>query len=137
MKIRIGFVSNSSSTSYVIAVTRDFVPSDKGLAEFINDTEDYDTDKKMSVEEAKEHLANLIETLCVNGVWSAYDGDWSDGEHSVEHLSTFIYSFREEILISEADGGHGCDFLHNILADDLKEKTLKRALPLLNEMEKG
>ncbi len=127
MKIRIGFVSNSSSTSYVIALTRDFIPSDKDLEEFIDETKDYSTDKKMSVEEAKKHIKDLVETLCVNGDWSAYDGDWSNGEHYPEHLSTFLHSFEDDILISEADGGHGCDFLHNILADDLKDKTIKLA----------
>ena len=37
----------------------------------------------MSVEKAKEYIINIVEALCVNGEWSAYDGDWSDGEHDV------------------------------------------------------
>ncbi len=123
MKIRQGFVSNSSSTSYVIALTRDFIPSDKSLSKFIDDAEDYHTNKKMSVEEAKEYIANLVEALCVSGEQSAYDGDWGDGGQDMKHLSPFLYSFRDDILISEADGGHGCDFLHNIFADDIKDKV--------------
>jgi hypothetical protein len=126
MKIRMGFVSNSSSTSYVIAVMRDFVPSEKGLKEFIDDTKDYETDKKMSPEIAKECISKIVEAICSGGSWSAYDGDWSmGGESEVEHMGIFIYSFRDQILVSEADGGHGCDFLHNIFADDIVEKTNK------------
>lgn len=123
MKIRAGFVSNSSSTSFVIALTRDFVPSEVGISKFIDDTIDYDTDIKMSVEEAKKHIVNLVETLCEHGDISAYDGDW--GIENTNYVSAFLHSFEEDILISEADAGHGCDFLHNILADDLKDKTLK------------
>lgn len=125
MKIRLGFVSNSSSTSYVIALTRDFIPSEKDLLEFIDETGDLYTDKKMSVKEAKEYITNLVESLCIVGDWSAYDGDWSANGSNSEYLSQFLHSFSDDIKISEADAGHGCDFLHNILADDLRDKTIK------------
>ena len=125
MKIRLGFVSNSSSTSYVIAVSRDFVPSDKGLLKFINEIKDWGTDKNMSVKEAKEYITNLVESLCVVGSWSAHDGDWSANGSDTEHLSPFLDSFEDDILIAEEYAGHGCDFLHNILADDLRDKTIK------------
>ncbi len=74
MKVRQGFVSNSSSTSYVIALTRDFIPSDKSLSKFIDDAEDYHTNKKMSVEEAKEYITEWDKKGMVHMVMSEGQG---------------------------------------------------------------
>jgi hypothetical protein len=43
----------------------------------------------------------------------------------MEHFHNFRYTCGDSFLIGESDGGHGCDFLHNILADDLIDKTNK------------
>lgn len=118
MKIRLGFVSNSSSTSYVIALTRDFKPTPEQLDKFIEDCGDLDT--KLTPEQAIKSINKIVEALCSRGEWS-----WVDYNIEIDNFSPFMWACEDSFLISEIDGGHGCDSLANILADDLKEKTLK------------
>lgn len=127
MKIRLGFVSNSSSTSYVIAVSRDFEATPEQLAKFIDECKDYDDNSSaMSVDQAKETIATIINAICEIGSWSWCDSyDISESDERLEHFHPFRWACGDSFDISEVDGGHGSNFLHNILADDIKEKMTK------------
>jgi hypothetical protein len=127
MKIRMGFVSNSSSTSYVIALTRDFKATPEQLEKFIDECKGYEEDSvAMTSEQATKTIALIVEELCKVGDWSWADSyDITESAENMEQFHNFRYTCGDSFQIGEADGGHGCDFLHNILADDLKDKTLE------------
>jgi len=127
MKIRMGFVSNSSSTSYVVALTRDFKMSPEQLEKFIGECKGYEEDAVvMTPEQAQEVVTGIIDALCTTSSWSWCDGyDISECDERMEHFHNFFWTVREDILVSDADGGHGSDFLHNILADDIQKKMPK------------
>ena len=126
-----GFVSNSSSTSFVIALTRDFKATPEQLEKFIDECKGYEEDAvAMTPEQATKTIAGIVEELCKTGDWSWSDGYCiSDQVDNMEHFHNFRWSCGDSFLIGESDGGHGCDFLHNILADDLKDKTAKFIKP--------
>ncbi len=119
MKIRLGFVSNSSSTSYVIALTRDFRATPEQLDKFIEECGDVEN-IKLTPEQATKSIGKIVEALCSRGDWS-----WVDFDIGIDNFHPFMWACGDSIKISEADAGHGCDFLHNILADDLRDKTIK------------
>ena len=127
MKIRMGFVSNSSSTSYVIALTRDFKATPEQLEKFIDECKGYEEDAvAMTPEQATETITNIVEALCETGSWSWCDSyDINESDERLEHLHPFRWACGDSFDISEVDGGHGSNFLHNILADDIKEKMTK------------
>ncbi len=118
MKIRLGFVSNSSSTSYVIALTRDFKATPEQLDKFIEECGDFDT--KLTPDQATKSIGEIVEALCSSGEWS-----WYDGDISIDNFHPFLWAFGDSFEICAVDGGHGCDSLANILADDLRDKTIK------------
>jgi len=125
MKIRLGFVSNSSSTSYVIALTRDFRATPEQLEKFIKECQEYNYEEEtegaaMSPEQATEAISKIVEELCSCGEWS-----WYDGDIEIDNFSPFMWACSDSFEICAVDGGHGCDSLANILADDLKDKTNK------------
>ena len=125
MKIRLGFVSNSSSTSYVIALTRDFRATPEQLEEFIKEIKGYDDDAvAMTTEQATKDISKIVESLCKTGSWSWGEGwDISETDENMEHFHSFFCACGDSVRVSDADGGCGDDFLHNILADDIKNKT--------------
>jgi len=125
MKIRLGFVSNSSSTSFVIALTRDFKATPEQLEKFIKECQEYNYEedakgKAMTSEQATKTIAEIVEELCKNGEWS-----WCDGDIEIENFHPFMWACGDSVEICAVDGGHGCDSLANILADDLIDKTLE------------
>ena len=135
MKLRLGFVSNSSSTSYVVALTRDFKATPEQLETFIKDCKGYEEDSvPMTNEEATETVAKIVEELCKQGEWSWGDGySISEQSENMEHYHDFFFSCGDSFSIADADGGHGGDFLINILADNVKDKTKKLVAGKLNE----
>lgn len=122
-----GFVSNSSSTSFVIALTRDFKATPEQLEKFIDECKGYEEDAvAMTPEKATETITGIVEELCKVGDWSWCDSYDIEGQvENMENFHNFRFTCGDSFIISEADGGHGCDFMHNILADDLKDKTLE------------
>ena len=127
MKLRLGFVSNSSSTSYVIALSRDFKATPEQLEKFIKNCKGYDEDSvAMTDEEGAETIAEIVEELCKQGEWSWGDGyGMNEQSENMEHYHDFFFACGDSFRIADADGGHGGDFLINILADNNKDKTLK------------
>lgn len=126
MKIRLGFVSNSSSTSYIVAVTRDFSPVPEKIQEFFDTCNKYSSSEDVTnLEQAAEKIKVIIEALCKESQI------WLDYECPCYHIEDFVSVFREEVQIftmpSSSDDGKVC----NILADSCKEDTMKKLTELM------
>ena len=106
--------------SYVIALARDFKATPEQLEKFIKECKDYDEDIKLSPDQAIESIGKIVEALCSSGEWS-----WYDGDIDIDNFHQFMWACSDSFEICAVDGGHGCDSLANILADDLRDKTIK------------
>jgi hypothetical protein len=122
MKVRSGFVSNSSSLSHVIAVTRNIKITEDHAIKFIKECQMFDEEENIpkTIDEAITAMRVVVEYLCSEGEVSY--SDTFDPE--VPFLMEFMEVFPE-IVISETDGSLGSSFITNILADKFKEKTLQ------------
>jgi len=131
MKIRAGFVSNSSSTSYVIALTRDFKVTQDHIQRFTDEIKSY-KDEDYTIEQATNQIGLTIEALCSVAGREMWE------EHSpVQYLGEFINIFRSDFIIlamfdcSSEDGK-----IINILAGGLGDERvakLKAIMENLNE----
>jgi hypothetical protein len=125
MKIRSGFVSNSSSTSYVIAVTRNFKTDQAGMQKFLDECSRWsDDDEITNLEQADKKIGEIIEALCSHEqIWTC--------EAPCSHISEFVDAFKDEIQISSLDGGPDDGKVLNILADNCKDKTMTKLKKLM------
>ena len=82
MKIRNGFVSNSSSSSYIIILPENYEidPTDERLEGLM---EEYETD----IDSVKNKLAELKSR---NHIWSDYGDDWGAYEVLVDLLRDYV-----------------------------------------------
>jgi hypothetical protein len=97
MKIKSDFVTNSSSTCYVVFVPNRFVPSDEEIKEAIDEEKTYWSDDEYQpllddFETTKEEVMECIESLKEGG--NIYRTDYGDG---VDHR---IYSVVQMIVSS-------------------------------------
>jgi hypothetical protein len=121
MKYRDGFVSNSSSTSFVIAVARDFSPTEEQIKKFTENYNEYNeyNEEAISLETGKEIIDAIVNHLCSSEIpdfevcLSSPDGE----DENYITLDRFLNIFREVILKTEDMGGSGQDMCVNILAD--------------------
>ena len=124
MKIRLGFVSNSSSTSYVIALTRDFKTTQDKVQKFMDLCDEWANVEITSLEQADEVIGRIVEALCSQSyIWLE--------ESSVENLSEFINVFGDEIIIGAVDVSSESGSVSNIMADSCKEETMKKLKKLV------
>jgi len=117
MKIRAGFVSNSSSTSYVVAIDRNFRTTQEKMQEFLDEVQGWEVDCD-TLEEADEIVGRIIEELC------------SDGEVFIDHegpdgIESFLKVFNE-ITIECVDVGPEDGRCVNILSDKDREMSIKQ-----------
>ena len=130
MKIRTGFVSNSSSTSYVVALTRDFVASPEKIQKFLGSYRDWE-DEDITDEQGVELIGKVVEALCSSReIWIDDYNDKLDG------LDTFLSVFGDEISVASMDVSSEAGIVTNIFADRNKEKSmeiLKKVMGLQNE----
>jgi len=117
MKIRAGFVSNSSSTSYVIALTRDFKTTQAKMQRFMDECDEYTDVEITNLKQADECIGRIVESLCSNSEI------WID-DSPVENLYEFITVFDDDITITSLDGGPEESKVCNIFADSCKDKTI-------------
>ncbi len=126
MKIRKGFVSNSSSTSYVIAVTRNFKPSPDKMQEFLDRCNQYSkSDMVVDIESAEKQIEAIVEDLCNRSQI------WQDHDEPAEHMSDFVDIFEDEVQLFAIDSGSEDGKFLNVLADSCKDETMKKLTKLM------
>lgn len=117
MKIRLGFVSNSSSTSYVIALTRDYKFSDDQISRILSDyNSGVNYTDQILEEDILEHIKIAINELCSNSC--VYT------EMANPLISTIYGIIKKDIDISEG-GTEAGDTYINILSDANEENFQK------------
>ena len=97
MKIRIGFVSNSSSSSFVVLLPKDFTPDWSKLPEIIENL-----GEETEESEVKECLETVIGDL-MRG-----ETVWEEGEYDFNYygiLSEFLKPYVIAITDTCSDGG--------------------------------
>jgi hypothetical protein len=129
MKIRSGFVSNSSSTSYVIAVTRNFKTDQAGMQRFLDTCNEWSDYEIKDLEQADAKMGEIIDALCSNEeIWTC--------EAPVPYISEFVDTFKDDIVLFAIDGGPDDGKVLNAFADSCKDKTidkLKKIMESQNE----
>jgi hypothetical protein len=129
MKIRAGFVSNSSSTSYVIAVTRNFKTDQAGMQKFLDACiSEWDDNEITDLEQADKKIGEIVEALC------SHEQIWNT-EAPVSHISEFVDTFKDDIVLFAIDGGPEDGKVLNAMADSCKEKTIAKIAKLLMESQ--
>ncbi|KKM62759.1 hypothetical protein LCGC14_1518420 [marine sediment metagenome] len=114
MKIRCGFVSNSSSSAYILLLKKDFQFTDEQIEEIIGETgleEERDEEMKGALNSALEHLKNgkdvWIEELpgCMGGA--------------------IAEALPDDLILTTVEMGPDAGQLINILTDEYVEKFQK------------
>lgn len=102
MKIRLGFVSNSSSTSYIIALRRDYHFSVEEVDKILESHNKWiDEDEIIKKENAPAALHEALEALCS----SDHLADWHDGDTGIPALvSGIVYVLKDKILLTTIEG---------------------------------
>lgn len=129
MKIRLGFVSNSSSTSYVIAVTRNFQVTKEKAQLFLDEcTKDsyYASNDVKDIESAIKKIKEVLEAFCT------HEEIWEE-EAPIDSIYEFITVFREEVVLIEMESGPEDGRVMNILADKCGNKNFKRIKKLMEQ----
>ena len=121
MKIREGFVSNSSSTSYVIALTRDFKTTQAKMQEFVDRCNEWEKCEKhmMTLQKADVAVGEIVEALCGQEVI------WDEHDDPPEHCREFMSTFKQEIGVADIDGGPEDGKYMNLFADSCKDKNIE------------
>lgn len=116
MKIRKGFVSNSSSSSYVIAITRDLQFSEKEIAKFREGYENHHGDEcDFTTEQIQEIVTEIVDKLCREG--QIYDEDCSE-------LIPFADALDGSYGITNINVGCSEGGIINLLTDKDKNEVL-------------
>lgn len=124
MKIRSGFISNSSSTSYVIAVTRDFQPTDEQVKKFVERYNAWEKDEDdLSIESGKEQIVKIVDRICrEEEVWTSPEYD--DKKDPLPKGIDVFEEIFEELHLVCMDGGPEDGRIINVLADKCKDKVV-------------
>lgn len=130
MKIRLGFVSNSSSTSYVIALARNYKATKEQIQKFADEIANW-KNEEYTFEQADEQIKTTVEALC------SAQGKcmWLD-EAPVEYLGEFISMLEDDYILGTVDVSSEAGQVTNILADGNREKVMakvKKMMESLNE----
>lgn len=116
MKIRKGFVSNSSSSSFVVAITRDFKLTDEEVELFREGYEEYHGDPcEFSDEQIHEIVAEIIDKSCREGM--VYDQDCSN-------IYAFEHALDDSYILANISAGCEEGGMVNLLKDKDKDAVL-------------
>lgn len=116
MKIRRQFVSNSSSTSYVIALSRDIEITDEEKEKIRQVCMDcYNTD----IENIDEYLEKALDELCSNEeVWQYSEDSRSEEYRIVETvMEQIVEMLGDKIVITSIHGAPDCGAYVNVMSD--------------------
>jgi len=128
MKVRKGFVSNSSSSSFVIAITRDYVFSPEIKQKIYNEYIGYWDEEEVSMEQFDNILKEGLDELCT--------GDGVIWEEDSSSITQAILAELEDVVIAYVDVGPDAGSTNNIFADNQIEKVKKQLQAILEKDKK-
>lgn len=118
MKIRNGFVSNSSSSSYIVCVPKSFEIDEKELSEWAEDMM-YDYKRKLrTITNAKKCIKDNLDKLKKSGEL------WSDKNPAFYVIQNIL--IKSDFIIEQCSGAAGWpDSIRNVGCDKTLEKIRK------------
>lgn len=119
MKIRNGFVSNSSSSSFIVTIPENFIITDKII-------------KKLDYDDAEpEEIKAIIEKFIEDGDISSYEEDYYDRDEDEKICSyDVIYALYSKVLkdytICEVQGGSDSPSNIELVPYSILKKLVKK-----------
>lgn len=131
MKIRQGFVSNSSSSSYIIALARNYKATKEQIQKFADEIADWE-DEDYSFEQADEQIKTTVEALCSTEGKNMWFED-----SPVQYLGEFIDMLEDDYILGTIDGSSGSGQVTNILADGNREKVTAKVKKIMEALDEN
>ncbi len=131
MKIRLGFVSNSSSTSYVIALARNYKATKEQIQKFADGIANWE-DEEYSFEQADEQIKTIVEALC------STEGKcmWLE-DSPVQYLDEFIDMLEDDYILGTVDVSSEAGQVTNVLADGNREKVAAKVKKMMESLDEN
>lgn len=124
MKVRNGFVSNSSSTSHIVILSRNFKLSDEQVKEFCERYNNWG-DEVLTPEQAEVRANEIIDRICSQKeTWTCYEGYGEENPPAGTQI--FLEVFEELIEIASMDTGPESGLCINIFADECRDKNIDK-----------
>ncbi len=129
MKIRLGFVSNSSSTSYVIALARNYQATKEQIQKFADGIANWEGEE-YTFEDADKQIKTTVEALC------STEGKcmWLD-DSPVQYLEEFIGMLDDDYILGTIDVSSDAGQVTNILADGNREKVARKVKKMMEALD--
>ena len=117
MKIRNGFVSNSSSSSFIVTIPDNFKITDK-MSDKIFDSCDSYYKKKLKKEDIKGIIESFIEDGYVNS---------EEGRHKYSVIETLYSKYLKDFMITSIEGGSDNPSEYQLLTINKMKKLIKKS----------
>lgn len=129
MKIRLGFVSNSSSTSYVIALARNYKATKEQIQKFTDRIANWE-DEEYTSEQADKQIKTIVDALCS----TAGKCIWIE-DSPVQYLDEFINILEDDYILGKIDVSSEAGQVTNILADGNREKVAAKIKKMMEAID--
>ncbi len=118
MKIKFDFVTNSSSTAFVVMIPNKFYTSEEEIKELYNGYDMYDSYEEAKADEAFDELEDCIEDLkSGKNVWYYL----SDGLNSCAYNSLLNICSKHNFIITSLDmNGEGNNIIQGIKEENIE-----------------